>query len=210
VTVPPILADRREQRIGLLGGSFNPAHIGHRHLSLMALKLLDLDQVWWLVSPQNPLKPVNGMAPFAERVAGAQTVAHHPRIKVTGIEAQLGSRYTADTLARLTRRFPRTRFVWMMGADNLRQISRWNHWEDIFRRVPVAIFARPTYSLSALGGMAARRFARYRIQPNEARRLASLPPPAWCFFPIRLDSTSATALRRRSPEAGNAVLSDHP
>jgi nicotinate-nucleotide adenylyltransferase len=191
-----VLADRRGRRVGLLGGSFNPAHGGHRHISLMALKLLNLDEVWWLVSPQNPLKPVAGMAPFAERLAGAAAVTRHPRIKVTDIETRLGSRYTADTLALLRRRFPNTHFVWLIGADNLQQIHRWNRWEHIFRLTPVAVFARPAYSLAALSSVAAHRFGRSRILPQAARRLATMAPPAWVFFPIRLDPASATALRR--------------
>jgi nicotinate-nucleotide adenylyltransferase len=192
----PVLADRRDRRVGLLGGSFNPAHGGHRHISLMALKRLDLDEIWWMVSPQNPLKSADGMAGFKERIAGAIKAARHPRIKVTGIEATLGSRFTADTLARLTRRFPRTRFVWLMGADNLKQISHWHHWQDIFLRVPIAVFDRPTYSLAALGSMAAHRFKAHRIDPRAVRRLATMPTPAWSYLPIRLDPTSATEIRR--------------
>ncbi|HTH96680.1 MAG TPA: nicotinate-nucleotide adenylyltransferase [Stellaceae bacterium] len=208
VSLAPILAERRTRRVGLLGGSFNPAHIGHLHISLMALKRLNLDEVWWLVSPQNPLKSTSGMAPFAGRISHAQAMTrHHPRIKVTGLEALLDSPYTADTLRQLRKRFPQTRFVWMMGADNLRQISRWNHWLEIFRRVPIAVFARPTYSLSALSGMAAQRFRHRRVEPHSARRLATMPAPAWSFFPIRLDHTSATELRRLGPKGGIAVSS---
>ncbi|MBF0335509.1 MAG: nicotinate-nicotinamide nucleotide adenylyltransferase, partial [Alphaproteobacteria bacterium] len=150
--------DRRRRRIGILGGSFNPAHDGHRHISLLALARLRLDEVWWLVSPQNPLKTVAGMAPFAQRLAGARRVARHPRIRVTGIEAALGTRFTADTLAVLRRRFPRARFVWLMGEDNLLQIPRWERWLSIFRGVPIAVFARGSFTLKVLGGRAARRF----------------------------------------------------
>src|SRR5690606_10326285 len=155
-------------RVGLLGGSFNPAHAGHRHISLEALRRLKLDEIWWLVTPQNPLKPVCGTAPLDRRVAAARRVADHPRIRVTDIERRLGTRYTADTLAALTARFPRTRFVWLMGADNLAQIHRWRHWTRIFHTVPIAVLDRPTYSLKASGGVAARRFARYRVSPREA------------------------------------------
>ena len=183
-------------RIGLLGGSFNPAHAGHRHISLYALKALGLDRVWWLVSPQNPLKPGRDMAPLAERLAEARRVACHPRLQVTAIESALGTRYTADTLAALTRRFPRTRFVWLMGADNLRQIPRWRHWTRIFRLVPVAVFARPTYSMDALGGMAARRYARRRVAEHRARELAGLDTPAWTFLRNPLHPASATAIRQ--------------
>ncbi|WP_051340735.1 nicotinate-nucleotide adenylyltransferase [Azospirillum halopraeferens] len=183
-------------RIGLLGGSFNPAHAGHRHISVYALKALRLDRVWWLVSPQNPLKPADGMAPAAQRLAEASTAARHPRIVPTLLEGELGTRYTADTLAALTRRFPRTRFVWLMGADNLRQIPRWQRWTKIFRMVPIAVFSRPTYSLGALGGMAARRYARRRVSEHRVRELAALAPPAWAFLRNPLHPASATAIRR--------------
>jgi nicotinate (nicotinamide) nucleotide adenylyltransferase/ribosome silencing factor RsfS/YbeB/iojap len=187
----------RHRRIGLLGGSFNPAHRGHLHLSLIALQRLDLDEVWWLVSPQNPLKPVAGMAPFAVRLGQAREVAAgHRRIRVTDLENRLGgSRYTADTLTELRRRFPRPRFVWLMGGDNLVEIRRWEHWTEIFRTVPIAVFDRPYYALQALAGLAARRFARYRLSTAVARRLAETKPPAWAFFHTRLDPTSATRIR---------------
>lgn len=183
-------------RVGLLGGSFNPAHAGHRHISLHALKALGLDQVWWLVSPQNPLKPARGMASLPERLDEARRVARHPRIRVTAIERDLGTRYTADTLAELKRRFPRTRFVWLMGADNLRQIPRWRHWTRIFRLVPVAVLARPTYSMNALGGTAARRYARRRVKDHRAKGLAGHATPAWIFLRNPLHPASATAIRR--------------
>jgi nicotinate (nicotinamide) nucleotide adenylyltransferase/ribosome silencing factor RsfS/YbeB/iojap len=184
-------------RIGLLGGSFNPAHRGHLHLSLAALRQLALDEVWWMVSPQNPLKPVDGMAPFAERLAQARRVAAgRQRIRVTDIEDRLGgSYYTADTLRRLTRRFPHWRFVWLMGADNLVQMPRWAHWTEIFRTVPVAVFDRPSYTRKALASAPAHRFASQRRTEICARRLAETKPPAWTFFHIRLDPTSATRLR---------------
>jgi nicotinate-nucleotide adenylyltransferase len=181
----------------LLGGSFNPAHGGHLHISELALRNLALDEVWWLVSPQNPLKPQRGMAPFADRLASAMAAARHPRIKVTDIEARLGMRYTADTITALKRRFPNTRFVWLMGADNLSQIRYWERWRDIFRAVAIAVFARPTYCLGALSDLAARRFARRRVRPESARNLADLAPPAWVFFPSRLDARSATQIRSR-------------
>jgi nicotinate-nucleotide adenylyltransferase len=193
----------RRRRVGLLGGSFNPAHGGHLHISREALKRLDLDEVWWLVSPQNPLKPRVGMAGLAERMAAARAVARHPRLKVTDLESRLGTTYTADTLAALTRRFPRLRFVWLMGADNLLQISRWERWQNIFRLVPIAVFARPSYSLRSLSGQAARRYARRRLPLRDARRLADTDPPAWVFLPVRLDARSATDIRsRRGAPAG--------
>lgn len=183
-------------RVGILGGSFNPAHDGHRHISLYALKRLGLDQVWWMVSPQNPLKSSRGMAALDERVAEARRVARHPRITVTGIETDLGTQYTADTLRVLARRFPRTRFVWLMGADNLRQIPRWRHWTRIFQTVPVAVFARPTYSMGALGGMAAQRYARRRVREHRVKGLAGRKAPAWVFLRNPLHPASATAIRR--------------
>ncbi len=173
------------------------------------MKHLDLDEIWWLVSPQNPLKPVAGMAPLDERLAQAALVAQHSHIRVTDIEASLGSRYTADTLAALKKRFPATRFVWLMGADNLRQIDRWESWTRIFKIAPIAVFARPAYSLPALGSLAARRFARYRMFPGSARRLASAPPPAWVFFATRLDPMSATAIRVRRRRSVFAPRSRH-
>jgi nicotinate-nucleotide adenylyltransferase len=169
----------------------------------LALRRLGLDDVWWMVSPQNPLKPVAGMAPFIERLAQArQAAAGHPRIRVTDIENRLGRSYlTADTLRSLTRRFPQLRFVWLMGADNLVQIPRWARWADIFGMVPVAVFARPSYSQKALAGIAARRFAPNRIAEAAARRLAETKPPAWAFFHTRLDPSSATRIRSTRPEA---------
>jgi nicotinate-nucleotide adenylyltransferase len=197
LTLPRTLADRRARRVGLLGGSFNPAHRGHRTISLLALKLLALDEVWWLVSPQNPLKPLRGMASLAERMATAAREARHPRIKITDLEARIGRRYTADTLAELGHRFPRTRFVWLMGADNLRQIPRWRRWTRIFDLAAIAVFARPAYSLGALGGLAAQRYSRFRLDPHAGRGLARMTPPAWAFFPTRLDPLSATSIRDR-------------
>jgi nicotinate-nucleotide adenylyltransferase len=186
----------RGRRIGLLGGSFNPAHGGHLHISRLALQQLGLDEIWWLVSPQNPLKPAAGMAPFAERLAQAREIAAGERhITVSGIEAELGSAYTADTLKALRRRFPRARFVWLMGGDNLAQFPYWKQWQEIFRTVPIAVFARPGLNLKALAGPAAQRFARARLPVAAARRLALATPPAWVFFHTRLDPRSATRIR---------------
>ncbi len=186
----------RRLRIGLLGGSFNPAHAGHLHISRLALQRLGLDYVWWLVSPQNPLKPVAGMAPLPERLRGAAAVARrHPRLRVSAIEARLGTRYTVDTLAALRRHFPATRFVWLRGADNLSQMVRWRQWSRIFHLVAIAVFDRGSYSMKALAGKAARRFRRFRVGPGGARSLASKPLPAWAFLPTPLDPSSATAIR---------------
>jgi nicotinate-nucleotide adenylyltransferase len=180
----------------LLGGSFNPAHAGHRHISLQALHSLALDEVWWLVAPQNPLKPVEGMAPFIERIAGAKRVSDHPAIRVSGLEAHLGTRYTADTLAVLTRRFPASRFVWLMGADNLAQICHWDRWRSIFERVAVAVFDRSPYSYSSLVGKAAQRFAHCRLSARRSVLLTRMAPPAWAFLHLKRHPASATAIRR--------------
>jgi len=188
--------DRRRLRVGLLGGSFNPAHAGHRHVALQALRRLGLDQVWLLVSPQNPLKSPHETPPQPWRVASARAIAgRHPGLRVTGIEARLGTRYTADTLAALARRFPRISFVWLMGADNLAQIDRWARWPTIFHTVPVAILARGPYSERALAAKAARRFASFRHAAAKARGLADARPPAWVYLPIRRHPASSTALR---------------
>lgn len=185
----------RRVRVGLLGGSFNPAHEGHLYISRDALKRLRLDEVWWLVSPQNPLKPERGMASLGRRVREARAVARDPGIRVTCIEARLGTRFTVDTIAALRRRYPKIRFVWLVGADNLAQMPRWRRWETVFRRVPIAVFARKPYSLRALSGPAAQRFARWRIAERAAGTLAGRIPPAWVFLHIRVHPASATAIR---------------
>jgi len=191
-------------RIGLLGGSFNPAHAGHRHVSVEALKRLGLDEVWWLVAPQNPLKPTRGMAPFAKRLQAARRLARHPRIKVLDLETRLGTRYTIDTVTALQQNFPRTRFLFLMGADILAQIRHWKQWTEIFARLPIAVFARPTYCFRGLAELAAQRYAHRRVAPEAARRLADLAPPVWVFMPIKLDVHSATEIRshaRPKPKA---------
>ena len=191
----------RPLRVGLLGGSFNPAHEGHRYISLEAQKRLELDQVWWLVSPQNPLKARFGMAPLAERLARARAVAHHPRIKVLDLEARLGTRYTIDTLRRLVL-WPGHRFVWLMGADNLVQLPRWRQWRAIFATCPVAVFERHPYSHHALAGPAARGFADARLSEPRAAELPATDPPAWVFVRLRPHPASATAIRARAGAGG--------
>ena len=186
------------RRIGLLGGSFNPAHDGHRHISLWALRALRLDEVWWLVSPQNPLKPVAGMADLEARVTGARAMARDPRIRVGALEAALGTAYTIDTLAALRRRLPRVRFVWLMGADNLAQIHRWQGWTRIFHTIPIAVLDRPSYSLSIVTGHAARRFARHRRPGRSGRVLADADPPAWVLLRGRRHGASASAIRAKA------------
>ena len=182
-------------RIGLLGGSFNPAHDGHLHISQLALKRLRLDEIWWLVSPQNPLKPEAGMAPLGDRLTASRALVQGRRIRVTDIEARLGTRYTVDTVTALRRRFPGVRFVWLIGADNLLELPRWHRWQDLFASVPIAVFARRPYSLRALSGPAAQRFARARLREAAAAGLADRSPPAWVFLHCRTHPASATAIR---------------
>ncbi len=194
---PPDYGDRRRTRVGLLGGSFNPAHDGHRHISLQCLRRLGLDEVWWLVSPQNPLKSRADMAPLDARLAGARAMANHPRLHATAIETALGTRYTVDTLSALQRRFPRACFTWIMGADNMAQVPRWRRWTDIFHTVPVAIVPRHPYLLSAMMGKAATRYRRARVPDSAARGLPLCSPPAWALIGGPLHPASATELRLR-------------
>jgi nicotinate-nucleotide adenylyltransferase len=185
-------------RIGLLGGSFNPAHEGHLHITREALKRLRLDYVWWLVSPQNPLKARGDMAPLDTRVhAAGRLLAPVPRAIATALESELGTRFTADTLGRLTARFSRTRFVWLMGADNLAQLPRWRRWVSILHRLPVAVFDRPPYLYGASAGRAATRFSRARLAERRAAHLALKKPPAWAMLHQPRRAISATAIRRR-------------
>lgn len=194
------------KRVGLLGGSFNPAHSGHLHISRLALELLRLDQVWWLVSPQNPMKPTRDMAPFDTRMQQASSVAAaEPRIHVSDLEKRLGTQYTADTLPMVKARFGSLRFVWVMGADNLAQIHRWRRWTRIFRTVPVAVFDRPTYSFRAMSGVAARRFSKHRIDRARAASLADRQPPAWVFLSAAFDTASATAIREENSSLRSGV-----
>lgn len=193
-------------RVGVLGGSFNPAHCGHRTISEAAIQRLGLDEVWWLVSPQNPLKPRAGMAPLAERLAAAERViAGHPRMRATAIEGVLGTLYTADTVAALRRRLPGVRFVWLMGADNLAQIARWHRWRAIFESVPIAVLDRPAYSYSVTNARAAHRFRRARFAERDARRLPAANPPAWVFVHQPRDPRSATRIRARHSGIEGAV-----
>jgi nicotinate-nucleotide adenylyltransferase len=184
-----------QKRIGILGGSFNPAHRGHLHVSKQALDLMYLDEVWWMVSPQNPLKSPNGMADFGVRIESAQIMARDSRIRVTDIEADLGTTYTAETLRKLKEIYFKANFVWLMGADNLIQISKWKDWKDIFRAVPIAVFTRPTYTSRALAGFAAKRFSRYKIGVGQVNKLSVMQAPAWSFLNIKPDPISATRVR---------------
>jgi nicotinate-nucleotide adenylyltransferase len=182
-------------RIGLLGGSFNPAHDAHREISLTALKRLGLDQVWWLVTPGNPLKDASQLPGLAERVAAAKKIARHPRIKVTGFDGGRGSGYTIDLLKALKQRLPNVHFVWLMGADNLTQFHRWRAWPEIFDAMPIAVLDRPGFRLRARAALAAQRFAPYYVDETDAAGLAGLEPPAWTILSHRLSGLSSTALR---------------
>ena len=192
------------RRIGLLGGSFNPAHEGHRHISLLALKRLGLHEVWWLVSPQNPLKPRAGMAAFDERLASARTAACDRRLRVSDIERRLGSSYSVDTVARLRRLFPRHRLVWIVGADNLPTLAEWRRWPALFEALPVAVIDRWPYSRYASVVKPAKRFARRRVAERRARGLARCKPPAWMIVHGPLHPASATALRAADVTAGQS------
>ena len=167
-------------RIGLLGGSFNPAHRGHRHVSLEVMRRIGLDEVWWLVSPQNPLKAKGGMAPLAVRLESARQMARHPRIRPTAIEAELGTQFAVDTVAALKARFPQHRFAWIMGADNLLQFSRWKRWRDIARQVPIVVAARPNYIRGARLAPAMAWFRRHRPQGSERETLERMGAAGDC------------------------------
>ena len=194
-------------RIGLLGGSFNPAHGGHRRISAFALRALGLDEVWWLVSPGNPLKPEAGLAPLAARLASAHRAARNLRVRPTAIEATLGTRYTADTLAALRRRYPGHRFVWLMGADNLAEFHRWRDWRTIARTTPIAVIARPGYDRDARQSQAMGWLRRFVRPASQAKMWTQWRPPALVLLRFRPDPTSATRLRaadhdwhRRTPK----------
>lgn len=180
--------------IGLLGGSFNPAHAGHLYVSREAMKRLGLDEVWWLVSPQNPLKPRTGMASFEERLAQARTLVDDPRIRVSDLEQRLRTIYTVDTLARLTL-LPEMRFVWLIGADNLVQLPRWHHWRRIFALAPIAVFDRTPHSRGAASGRAASLFEHARLPECQAGHLKERAAPAWVFLHLPPHPASSTAIR---------------
>ncbi|MEO1776187.1 MAG: nicotinate-nucleotide adenylyltransferase [Pseudomonadota bacterium] len=184
------------QRIGLLGGSFDPAHQGHVHITRWALRTLQLDAVWWLVSPGNPLKP-RGPAELARRVAACRQIMQHPRVRVTDIEARLRCTYTADTLDKLTGRYPGIRFVWLMGADNLAGFHRWERWEWIMAHFPIGVLARPGEQLRAGLAPALRRFGHARIPQHAAAALANGDTPRWVLLTGAMSAQSSTAIRAR-------------
>lgn len=196
---PPFV---RGLRVGLFGGSFNPPHEGHRAVSLLALRRLRLDRVWWLVSPTNPLKDPHELAPLAERVEAARKIGQHPRIAVTVLEAAIGATYTHQTISYLKRRCPGVHFVWLMGADNFRLFDRWQRWRDIARLVPIAIIDRPGSTLTALHGRAADALAPYRRDETDGGLLAMASPPAFLFLHGPRSPMSSTALREKPRRMG--------
>jgi nicotinate-nucleotide adenylyltransferase len=187
-------------RIGLFGGSFNPPHEGHRLVALQALKRLELDAVWFLVSPGNPLKNHADLAPLSERVIAARRLVDHPRIRATGFEAAHGLAYTYETLRFLRAAHPGVKFVWIMGADNLRQFHRWERWQEIARLMPMAIYVRPGSSRLAPASKAAETLLRHRIDEADARILADLQPPAWVYLHGLMSTLSSSLLRARRRE----------
>lgn len=184
------------QVIGLFGGSFDPPHAGHVHVSREALKRFGLDRVWWLVSPGNPLKP-RGPAALDKRMAAARGLISHPRIAVTDLEAHLGTRYTAETIEKLRKLYPGVRFVWLMGADNMAQFHRWQRWEWIMNHVPVGVLARPGQRISARTSVAAQRFRGAMLPARSAHLLGHAEAPAWCFLNVPMVDVSSSEIRAR-------------
>jgi nicotinate-nucleotide adenylyltransferase len=196
--LPPHAA---RMRIGLFGGTFNPPHQGHLLVSRIALDRLGLDRIWWIVTPGNPLKENAGLPPLDVRMAAARKLATHPRIDITGFEAEIGTRYTYDTIAYLSRRCPDVDFVWIMGADNLRQFHRWQRWQDMARLAPIAVIDRPGSTLKASNSRAAVWLSRRRFGEREAQLLAGAQAPAFIFLHGPRSELSSTELR----QAGNVL-----
>lgn len=188
-------------RIGLFGGSFNPPHAGHRAASLLALHRLGLDWVWWLVTPLNPLKDPQNVAPLAQRIGAARKLARHPRIAVTGIEATLGTRYSYQTVAQLRQRCPGFHFVWIMGADNLATFHHWKRWRDIAALVPIVVVDRPGSTWATVHSQAGAALSRYRYPESEGRAFVTAEPPALIFLHGPRSELSSTALRAQDLKA---------
>lgn len=184
------------QAIGLLGGSFDPPHAGHVHITRQALRRFGLDGAWWLVSPGNPLKP-RPPAPLERRVAAARDLMRHPRVRITDIEARLGTRYTAETLAALIKRYRGVRFVWLMGADNLVQFHEWEEWRWIMETVPIGVLARPGDRVAARNSVAAAQYARAQLRGRDSLLLSHTAPPCWCFINVPMIDISSTDIRAR-------------
>lgn len=184
------------QKIGLFGGSFDPPHEGHVHLTKQALRAFGLDRVWWLVSPGNPLK-ARGPASMERRIEACRKLVSNPKVEITGIEDLLGTRYTAETLDRIIALYPGVRFTWLMGADNLATVHRWERWPAIFAQVPVGVIARPGDPVSTRTARAARLFREYRLRADQSHLLGGAVPPAWCYLPGPLVDMSSSAIRAR-------------
>lgn len=201
------LIPNASQTIGLLGGSFNPAHAGHIHLSQQAIKRLRLDAVWWLVSPHNPLKAKSDLAKYETRIAHARDLtANHRNITVSDFEAQHNFHYSIDTITALQKTYPRMRFIWLMGADNLASFHKWRNWEAMFKSIPIAVFDRSPYQLSALSSKAAQRFRNNRLDERDGMKLASEDAPSWAYFTMPRHPQSATNLRKK---LGNKAFLGH-
>lgn len=197
------------QTIGLFGGSFDPPHQGHVHVSKEALKRFGLDRIWWLVSPGNPLKE-KGPAPLAKRMTAARAMVDHPRILVTDVEAQIGTRYTGETIETLQALYPGVKFVWLMGADNLAQFHKWQRWDWILSTVPVGVLARPGQRISARRAKAAQTFRAAKRPASQAHLLPHLPAPAWCFLNVPMVDVSSTEIRAKGEWGKTGVETPSP
>ncbi|WP_172298423.1 nicotinate-nucleotide adenylyltransferase [Pseudoruegeria sp. HB172150] len=184
------------QTVGLLGGSFDPPHEGHVRITREALRRFGLDRIWWLVSPGNPLKS-QGPAPMDRRMGAAQEMMRHPRVTVTDIEARIGTRYTAQTIAKLQHLYPGVRFVWLMGADNLATFHHWDRWQEIFETVPIGVLARPGGHVSARCSVAAERYGKFLLRGRKGRLLPRKKAPCWCFLNVPMVNLSSTEIRAR-------------
>ena len=184
-------------RIGLLGGSFNPAHAAHRAISLLAMQRLGLDRVWWIVSPGNPLKDTSELPALSQRMKQARALARHPRIHVSDLEAQIGTRYTIDTMEFLVQRLPRVHFVWLMGADILAELHRWRDWRRLSSLMPLAVIDRGGWTQRYMAAPAALALGRFRLREAQAARLPVMSPPAWVMLHGRKSALSSTELRRK-------------
>ncbi len=188
------------KRIGLLGGSFNPAHRGHRRISLAAMQALGLDELWWLVSPGNPLKAAKGMAPYPARLATARAMARGTRIRVSNIEVRLGTRFTVDTVTAIVRRYPADRFIWLMGADTVAQFHQWKSWRRLAGTIPIAVLSRPGYEGDARAARAMGWLRRFVHPAATARSWTNWSAPAISLLRLPPDPTSATRLRALDPD----------
>ena len=189
----------KTKSVGLLGGSFDPAHAGHVKITKAALVYFGLDEIWWLVSPGNPLKKTSHLS-FNSRLESATHLMQHPRVRVSDIEKRIGTNYTVDTLSKLTHSFPKMQFVWLMGADNFVQFDQWRQWERIMYTVPIGILARPGNRLAPLTARSARKFRLHRVATKQSRRLAKAETPSWCYINLPMSNLSSSAIRISSAQ----------